>query len=197
MSVLGPLRFLIGDGDLSAARNVLVIQTGSPELLTKAVDLVSTALPAASVTVLLQRDMAGKVSPRQGVEYLENTGGKRDLTRQLRARSFDAAFVLYFNQPGFWKLKLLPFALGVRNVLAVNENMGWFPVSLRHAGPFARHLIWRLGGAGVGGDGAAMVLAERLLRAAVKPAVIARLVVYEKLASLRADTSWKRGNRVR
>lgn len=195
MSVLDPVRFLFANGDLSAAKKVLVIQTGSPELLTRAVDLVCTTLPCASVTVLLQRNMADEVPVRDGVEYLENVGSKRALTRRLRDRRFDAAFVLYVNHTGFWKLKLLPFAVGARNVVAINESMGWFPVGLRHAGTLARHMAWRLGGRA--GEGAFMDLAEGMLRAAALPAVIAGLIVYEKLASLRASTAWKRENRIR
>jgi hypothetical protein len=194
MSVLEPIRFLVANGDVSAAKSLLVIQTGSPALLVKAVDLVRSTLPSASVTVLLQRNMADKVPVREGVEYMENTGSQRALVQRLRERRFDAAFVLYFNHPGFWKLKLLPFLIGARNVLAINEHMGWFPLSLHHFGAFARHLRWRIGGHT--GEGA-MGLAEGLVRAAAKPAVIARLILYEKLASLRANTSWKRENHIR
>jgi hypothetical protein len=195
MRALDPVRFLLADGNVSAAKTVLVVQTGAPDLLTKAVDVVRTTLPAASITVLLQRNMTDKTPLRDGIEYLENIGSKRAMTRRLRDRRFDVAFVLYVNQPGFWKLKLLPFLIGARNVLAVNEHMGWFPLSLRHAGALARHLSWRM--SGHEGEGASMALAERLVRAVAKPVVIAWLIAYEKLASLRANTSWKRENRIR
>jgi hypothetical protein len=194
MRALDPVRFLLADGNVSAAKTVLVVQTGAPDLLIKAVDVVRTTLPAASITVLLQRNMADKVPARLGIEYLENLGSKRALTQRLRDRRFDVAFVLYVNQPGFWKLKLLPFFIGARHVLAINEHMGWFPLSLRHAGALARHMSWRM--SRHEGEGASMALAERLVRAVAKPAVIAWLIAYEKLASLRANTSWKRENRI-
>jgi hypothetical protein len=113
----------------------------------------------------------------------------------LRDRRFDVAFVLYFNHPGFWKLKLLPFFIGARHVLAVNEHMGWFPLSLRHAGALARHMSWRM--SRHEGEGASMALAERLVRAVAKPAVIAGLIAYEKFSSLRANTAWKRNYHIR
>jgi hypothetical protein len=196
MSVLDPIHFALGGADVSSAKTVLVIQTGFPELLTEAVDRVRAHLPAAAMTVLLQRNMADQVPVREQVEYLENVGSKRALTRQLRNRRFDAVFMLYFNHPGFWKLKLLPFLIGARQVLAINENLVWFPVSLRHAGALAKHMGWRWSGSG-SGDSVAMDLAEGLVRAAVRPFMIAGLIVYEKLASLRANTSWKRENRIR
>jgi len=196
VSMVDLMRFLVATGDLSSTKTALVIQTGSPELFVKAVDLVRTALPSTTVTVLLQRNMAGKVSARAGVEYLENTGSKRALVRRLRERRFDAAFMLYFNQPGFWKLKILPFMIGARRVLAINENMDWFPISLRHATALARHLSWRAG-QHTDHESALKSMAVGGVRAVAKVAVIAWLILYERFASLRADTSWKRENHIR
>jgi hypothetical protein len=191
---MDPVRFLLGDGNVSTAKTVLVVQTGAPDLLLKAVDVVRTTLPAASITVLLQRNMTDRVPLREGIAYLENIGSKRAMMRRLRDRRFDVAFVLYVNQPGFWKLKLLPFFIGARHVLAINEHMGWFPLSLRQAGALARHLGWRMGRNE--GEGASMALTESLVRGVAKAIVIAWLIGYEKLASLRANTSWKRENRI-
>jgi hypothetical protein len=190
------MRFLLGSGDVSSAKTVLVIQTGSPELLTQAVDLIRTQLPRAALTVLLQRNMRDKVPVREGVEYLENTGSKRGLTARLRARRFDVACVLYVNHPGYWKLKLLPFLIGARHVLAVNEHMGWFPINLRDARRLAGHLRWRAGSQ-ARSSRTSVELAKSAVAAVARPLAIGWLIAYEKLASLRADTAWKRNHRVR
>src|SRR5438270_3920363 len=106
MTMLDRLRFLANTGDVSGTRTVLVVQSGAPELLGQAVDMLRGALPPVQMTVLLQRNMRGSVMVRDDIEYLDNEGSKHALISTLRSRRFDAAFVLYTNNPGFWKLKL-------------------------------------------------------------------------------------------
>jgi hypothetical protein len=174
----------------------LLVQTAGPEQLALAVDRVRERFPGTRLTVLLQRKMGGLIPPRPEVEYVENEGPRPGFVRRLRTRKFDTVFVLYTNEPGYWKLKLLPFVMGARSIFAINENLDWFPVSLRHGSTLARHLRWRLGhpGGGLASD------LERLGRAAAYPAVLGWLLAYERVQGLRArmrgaPPTWKRENR--
>lgn len=200
MSLFGPFRFLTANGDVGGARSVLVVQSGAPEVLVQAVDMLRGALPPVRMSVLLQRNMRGRLPLSDGVEYLDNEGSKRALLKELRRRQFDAAFVLYTNHPGFWKLKLLPFMIGVPRVYAINEHMGWFPITLRSAAPLLRHLAWRAGSARSGFN-AAIDLAQSAAHSAATPAIAAWLYAYEKIASARASLGkgvrWKDERRPR
>jgi len=199
--MLDRLRFLASNGDVSGARSVLLIQTSHPDVLTRAVDMLREALPQARMTVLLQRNMRGRLQLREDVEFLDNDREKGAVVRELSSRGFDAAFVLYANQPGYWKLKLLPFLIGVARVYAINEHMGWFPLTLRNTGPLLRHLAWRAGAQRSSGIEAAMRVAGSAARSAVTPAIAAWLYAYERIASARAalheGVRWKDDNRPR
>jgi ADP-heptose:LPS heptosyltransferase len=48
------------------------------------------------------------------------------LWRELRNEDFDAAIVYFSGEPGFFKLKVLPFLLGIRDVLVINEHSNHF-----------------------------------------------------------------------
>jgi hypothetical protein len=192
-----PARFLFSNGDLSHARRLLIVQSGSHDLLGKVIDLVRSNYAQASLSVLLRRgvgELPADLRSRDGVEYLENVGSKATLLRTLRARSFDGVFVLYSNQSGYWKLKALPFALGVPTVIGVNENLGHFPVNLRESDRLRRHLLWRLANRPTF---ASVELFEELASSAAAPVRLLYLLAYERLAMLRAplrggSASWKR-----
>ena len=185
MTMLDRFRFLASNGDLGGARQVLVVQTGSPELLSQAVEMLRGALPPVRMTVLLQRDMRARMRLLDEIEYLENDASKWSLIRDLASRRFDAAFVLYVDQPGYWKLKLLPFLIGVPRVFAVNEHMSWFPVAPRNPGPLLRHLIGRAGTERTGVE-AAVDITRAVARTAATPVIAAWLYAYERIASARA-----------
>lgn len=178
-------RFLSPLPSADPPARVLLVQSGSPQLLLRAVDGLRTQLPDSQLTVLLQRDMRGLVQERPDVEYLDNQGPKPAFVSSLRARRFSAAYVLFSNEPGFWKLKLLPFAIGAGAVFALNENLDSFPVDLKHGEQLARHLRWRLeSSVTFSGDGHSKGL-EALLKAAAYPAALAWLFAYERLREAR------------
>ena len=181
-----PLRFLLSNGDLTGAGKLLIVQSGGPELLAEVIALVRRTYPEAAVSVLLRRgigELAPELRDLPGVEYLENLGPKAAQVRTLRARGFDGIFVLLSNHPGFWKLKLLPFALGAHTVIGVNEHLGCFPINLRDANRLGSHLRWRLGSRG---SFASADLLEDLVSTASAPAKLGYLFAYERVAGLRA-----------
>ena len=191
------LHFLNSDGDVTHASSGLLIQTGSPTLLVKAVRSIRERCPGIELTVLRKRGMGEQVDHVPGVTYLDNEGSKLELTKQLRARRFDVVFVLYSNEGGFWKLKLLPYFVGAASVLAYNENLDSFPVSLRTANQVLQHVRWRLESSMTKAPGSPPVFRSDLARFLLYPGVMMYLVGYERVlnatrrASGRAD-AWKR-----
>jgi len=180
------------------ARNggVLVVQSGSPELLIRVVDSLLERVPERPFTVLLQRAMEGRVPQRAGVEYIANEGPAPDFIRRLRAAGYRKVFVLYSNEPGYWKLKLLPFLLG-GEIHAVNENLDWLPLDLAHADLLAQHLRWRLE-TDFAADRRSLPL-ELPVRVTAYPALLAYMAAYERIHDLtfrlRGGPRWKRENR--
>ncbi|HEX4385967.1 MAG TPA: hypothetical protein VH083_23580 [Myxococcales bacterium] len=189
------MNFLFSDGDLTPARKVLIVQSGSHELLGEAVALARRISPEAELSVLLRRgigELPMELRSLPGVVYIENEGSRFDQVRSLRARGFDGVLVLFSNHPGFWKLKLLPFALGTRVVLGMNEHSGVFPVNLRSANRLGGHLLWRLR-SGSNFASSADLLAD-IASVTAAPAKLGFLLAYERAANLRARL---RGSRAR
>jgi hypothetical protein len=178
------------------ARKVLIVQTGHPELLTKAIDQIRKVEPDHDYTVLLQRNMESKVPLRAGVTYLVNEGPRPEFIARLRAERFARVWVLYSNDPGFGKLKLLPFVVGAAEVRAMNENLDWFPINVDELPFLAQHLRWRLESsitfAAQPGTGSTEMAAKTVLY----PLVLAGLAAWEQGMSIRARlrgaTDWKK-----
>jgi len=195
-----PLRFLWSNADPETWRSALVVQTGGPGLLTRAVGDLAAKYPAMNLTVLLQRNMRERVPARPGVEYIDNEGPKPDFVRRLRAREFDVAFVLYTNDAGYWKLKLLPFLIDAGTVIAIKENLDWFPLNLRNTDALAAHLRWRMESSVTFSPGGVRRIPGALAKAAFYPAVLAYLLAFERARNLRARINgsaptWKDENR--
>jgi hypothetical protein len=190
------LRFLTAQVDLTAARKGLLVQSGSADLLAKAIDLLRTKLPDLELTVLRQRGMEERFPLRTDVHYRDNDGSKLQMLRALRASRFDVVFVLYSNESGFWKLKLLPYFLAAEGVLAVNEHLGWFPVTLQTTDQFAQHMRWRLESSMTVAPGGVAPLLAGIGKSLTYPATLAYLVAFERwknfgLRSRKEGANWK------
>ncbi len=193
--MLRSFRFLTARVDLATVRSGLLIQTGSPDLLAKAVDLVRSRIPQMELTVLRQRGMDGRFSLREDVHYLDNEGSKRQLLRSLRGAKFDLVFVIYSNEGGFWKLKLLPYLVAAEGVLAINEHLGWFPVTVQTTAELAQHVRWRLESSVTVAPGGVAPLVARMGKLITYPAILAYLVGFEQWKNLgsrsRPAADWK------
>ena len=179
----------------------LVIQSGSPLVMARALPALRELLPEHRFSVLLRRDAVGRVPVGEGVDVFVVDGPKTRLVRELRARRFDRAFVLLANDPGYWKLKLLPFLLGAPGVDGVNEYLGCFPLGWRHLGALARHLRWRLESSVTFAGQAQPWAVAALARLVLYPLTLAYLLVHERVRSLsvrrRGGMDWKRKTRAR
>ena len=184
--------------DHAASGRTLVVQTGSPQLLTRALDKLRQSSPETQFTVLLQKNMRAHVQLREGVEYLDNQGPKPGFVKMLRDRRYDRIYVLFSNEPGYWKLKVLPFLLGPRVIYALNENLDSFAIDLRRTDTLAAHLRWRLESSVTFAGASELAGLWGAAKAVAYPAVLAYLAAYERASSLRAGSaaaSWKTENR--
>ena len=190
------VRFLTSRVNLRQARRGLLVQTGSPDLLAKAIDVVRARLPKLELTVLRQRGVGERLPVRADVQYLDNEGPKLQMIRTLRESNFDVVFVLFSNESGFWKLKLLPYLLAADGVLAINEHLGWFPLTIQRGKELAKHLRWRLESSVTVAPGGVAPLVAGIGKAMTYPAILTYLVGYERLRNLRLgadkkELSWK------
>jgi hypothetical protein len=195
-----PLPFLQPEENLDALRSALIVQSGGPALLAGAVEQVRRNHPHLRLTVLLQRGHSERVSALPDVEYIENEGPKPAFVRRLRARRFDVVFVLYTNEPGYWKLKLLPFLVGAPRLVGFDESLASFPVSLRTSRLLARRILQRLADSRVIAPENLPTGLELVARIVLYPAALAWLLAFERAQGLKARLrgsapAWKRENR--
>ena len=124
------MRFLWHRAEPDSMRNVLLVQTCNPDLLAHVAAEARRRFPRARLTALLQKGMRPYLPAELPVdETIDNpSGGKRELLRRLRAGRFEAICLIESGEPGFWKLKLLPWILGPRAVLVYDRNgrAAWF-----------------------------------------------------------------------
>jgi len=174
----------------------LLIQSGSPLVVARALPALRARLPDLHFSMLVRRDAVGRVPAGDGVDVLVVDGPKTKLVRDLRARRFSRAFVLFANDRGYWKLKLLPFLLGVPSVEAINENLGCFPLGWRHLGALARHLRWRMESSVTFAGEAQPWAVTMVAKLALYPLTLAYLLVHERVRHLamrlRGGRNWKR-----
>src|SRR5205807_2595676 len=116
----------------------------------------------------------------------DNQGPQPGFVNLLRQRNFDRVYVLYANHPGYWKLKLLPFALGAGAIFAINENLDWFPVDLRHTQALAAHLRWRMESSVTLSGQVQLSGLWSAVKAVAYPAVLAYRAGYEQFKSRRS-----------
>lgn len=185
--------WLLGQ-NVDAPGRILLVQTGSTHLLSRALQVLRKRYPRSAITVLVQKGMRDTLVELDGVQYVDNQGPKPAFIKRLRAQQFDSVFMLYTNEGGFWKLKVLPFALGAKAVYAFNENLDWMKVDLRHLDALSVHLRWRLeGSVKFSGFPDSSLLVE-VAKVVGYPAVLAYLVAYERVSSKAAGEAdgWRK-----
>jgi hypothetical protein len=107
-----------------SVRNALLVQTCNPDLFAHVIRDARRRFPHARLTVLRQRGMAAHLSPDLPVdEWLDNpSAGRAAFARRLRRRGFDSACYVESGEPGFWKLKLLPWFGAPSAVFVYDRN---------------------------------------------------------------------------
>lgn len=103
---------------------ILVVQTCNPNLLEYVIKDVKARFSGAHITVLLQPHMKGYLSEEvlANCEILVNPKSKRiKVLRELRRHKYKWVVFTLSGESGFWKLKILPFALFPSKPLAYDR----------------------------------------------------------------------------
>lgn len=194
-----PMRFLLRHRDVRPGDRILIVQSGSPALFARVIDALVVRHPGVQVTALVGRGAESAVPRRDGVEYIASRGANAAFVRDLQARRFDHVFILLADDPGYWKMKLLPLAVGAAGLWAVNENLDYFPIDLRHAELVAQHARRRIESSVTFAGAVRPWPIERIAKAALYPAVLGYLWGFERVQTRRARANgaprWKRENR--
>jgi len=121
--------------------SILIVQTCNPNLLEYVVKDVKERHPDMKPTLFLQPQMKDYMSPEtlQGCEVIVNPKSKRRrVIRELRKHGYKRVAFVLSGEPGYWKLKLLPFLLFPARPLAYDRHAR--PISLKPTG-VARWLV--------------------------------------------------------
>ncbi|MDP8256351.1 MAG: hypothetical protein P9M14_11430 [Candidatus Alcyoniella australis] len=162
------MRFLLSRGaQTDDPGRVLIVQTCNPNLLEYVIVDARKRWPGADLSVLLQRGMREHVRLPQGVRGLDNpAGGHGQFARELRSERFDLIAFSGVRDPGYWKLRLLPFYLNPPRIALYDRHAR--PADLGLAGLLAT----LLGSVGPTGG------PKRLLRRLLAPLIAGGLLLY-------------------
>jgi len=114
---------------------ILIVQTCNPNLLEYVIKDVKARYPESQLTLFLQLQMREYLSDETlaGCEVLTNPKAKRNkILRELRKHKYKLVVFALSGEAGFWKLKMLPFALLPAKPLAYDKLAR--PISLKPKG---------------------------------------------------------------
>jgi hypothetical protein len=142
LTYLRPLRY-------DRVRDVVLVQTGEAALLDGIVAELRRLFPGSSVKVLLREADAARARAL-AVEEVEvaRWEGRYELLSRLRRRRIDAV-VLQLGGAGTTELRLLPYLLRTRYLIAFNERLDYFPVNIFRLTSLAHHFSVAGGDAGI------------------------------------------------
>jgi len=143
LTLLRPLRY-------DRVRELLLVQTGAGTNLPGIVARLREIFPGATLRVLVREadaELAGSLEAEQ-VE-VARWEERFDLLSRLRQRRFDAV-VLQLGDPGARsELRLLPFLLRAKYLVAFNDTLDYFPINVFRLTSLAHHFALAPGGSGV------------------------------------------------
>ncbi len=128
--------------------SILLVQSGPVDLALRVGERLQAMLPNGEITVVVREDHRDAVAGRGfGEVIVVRWEDRLDVIRTLRRRRFDTVAVL-MSHGGSDYLRLLPYLLRTRSVLAFNDNLDFFPVHVTRVATLALHVSGRhtLGG---------------------------------------------------
>lgn len=161
LTFLRPLRY-------DRVRDVLVVQTGDVALLEGLTEEVRRIFPGCSVKLLV-READATAASALAVDELEVARWEEryELLSRLRRWRFDVV-ALQLAGGATTELRLLPFLLRTKHLIAFNDALDYFPLNVFRLTDVARHF-------GAGGDGglvrSSFWLVRRTLVSAVRNVV--------------------------
>lgn len=187
LTLLRPLRY-------DRVHEVLVVQTEKGARLAAIVARVREIFPGCAIHVLVREADAGLAGTLEVEQFEVARWEERfELLSRLRRRRFDA-IVLQLGAGGGSELRLLPFLLRTRYLVAFNDGLDYFPLNVFRLTALAHHFALVQGEAGV----------LRALLSLVRGALVAALsgllslvVLLASVGRLHVRGWWRRRRRAR
>ena len=130
-------------------RSILLVQSGPVGLMLRVGERLRSMAPGCEITAVVREDhreavLAGGFDHVIVVRWED----RLDVIRTLRERRFDTVAVL-MSHHGSDYLRVLPYLLRTRSVLAFNDNLDSFPVHVARAGTLVLHVSGQRSAAGL------------------------------------------------
>ncbi len=136
LTFLLPLRY-------DTVRTVLLVQSGPPQLAAQVAGKLRTVFPDCEVHGVVREDDREIAGPAGFAETTVVRWEDRvDVVRRLRRRRYDAVVALLSSR-GSQQLRLLPYLLRTRTILAFNDNLDYFPLHATRLASLAHHMSGR------------------------------------------------------
>lgn len=123
---------------------VLVVQSASPARFREVLSAVERRFVAARVDIAVRDYTLSYLDPaRTAGIFVLGKAGKRESLKLLRRNQYDTVVLCATGEPDHWKLKVMAFCLGARQVICYNEHGGAFVVSRWHWRALPSHFLHR------------------------------------------------------
>ena len=110
------MRFL-SSTELPDKPKVLIVQTANPNLTDHIIDALISEFGQDRVALFRQKGMAPYMIKRDGFQIIQNEkGGRLKTARNLKNDLFDIVCFANTDEPGFWKMRLLPFYCNPKSI---------------------------------------------------------------------------------
>ena len=176
-----PLRFFL-PFRYDSVRTVLLVQSGAAEQLPQIIRRLLDVFPGCSIEVVMREEDAVP-SQQLGVARVEiaRYEDRFRLVSRLRSRPVDLV-VMQLSQWGNRELRLLPFLLRTRAIIAFNDHLDFFEINLFRMSALAMHLSGQGGGIV---SSAAALLRWAVVETVLLPFSVAYLVLHAGWIHLR------------
>lgn len=136
------MKFLFSRQNDRQAKRILIVQTCNPNLLDHVTKDVLKEFSHAQVEVLLQRNMREWITFHEGISYFDNPeGDRKELIGKLKEARYDLVVIIVSGEPGYWKLKLLPWVIDPRAVRVYNRLAQWSGLDFFSLGRFLADIL--------------------------------------------------------
>ena len=175
LTFLLPLRY-------DTVRTVLLVQSGPPQLAIQVAAKLRSVFPECEIHGVVREDDR-EIAAAAG--FAETTvvrwEDRLEVVRRLRRRRYDAAIALLSSR-GSPQLRMLPYLLRTRAIVAFNDNLDYFPVHATRLATLAHHMS--------GSTSVVGLLRWTIGRAIVVP--FATLFLAAAVGRIYARSAWRR-----
>ena len=165
-----------------AIRSVLLVQSAPIDLALRVAARVRATFPGCEIEAVVREDDRDAVADA-GFErvFVVRWEDRLEVIRRLRERRYDTVVVIMSHR-GSDYLRILPYLLRTRSILAFNDHLDSFPLHVRRVATLAMHVSGRASVAAlVSGAASRIILGS-----------VATLVLVASVLRIEARAAWRR-----